>query len=107
MIILEIFTERLKLKDVLPEKAKDIAKQYKLKEDDLEFIRKKTPLKAEDLKIEDDERAAIRYVNTADLDRDNEIVLPSGGQVNDFKKSPTVLYAHDYRSLPIGFQSLF
>jgi len=102
VIILEIFTERLKLKDVLPEKAKDIAKQYKLKEDDLEFIRKKTPLKAEDLKIEDDERAAIRYVNTADLDRDNEIVLPSGGQVDDFKKSPTVLYAHDYRSLPIG-----
>jgi len=28
VIILEIFTERLKLKDVLPEKAKDIARQY-------------------------------------------------------------------------------
>ena len=99
---MELFTERMKLKDILPEKARDIAKEYKLKEDDIEFIRKKTPLKAEDLKIEDGERAAIRYVNTADLDRDNEIVLPSGGQVNDFKKSPTVLYAHDYRGLPIG-----
>ena len=99
---MEIFTERLKLKDVLPDRAKDIAKKYKLKEEDIEFIRKKNPLNAEDLQIEDGERAAIRYINTADVDRDNEIVLPSGGQVNDFKKSPTVLYAHDYHGLPIG-----
>jgi len=99
---LEIFTERLKLKDVLPDRAKDIAKKYKLKEEDIEFIRKKNPLNAEDLQIEDGERAAIRYINTADVDRDNEIVLPSGGQVNDFKKSPTVLYAHNYQGLPIG-----
>lgn len=99
---MELFTERFLLKDILPEKAKDIAQKYKLKEDSIEFIRKKTPLNPADLKIEDGERAAIRYVNTADLDRDNEIVLPSGGQVNDFKKSPTVLYAHDYRGLPIG-----
>ena len=99
---MEIFTERLKLKDILPERAKDIAKKYKLKEEDIEFIRKKNPLSAEDLTIEDDERAAIRYINTADVDRDSEIVLPSGGQVNDFKKSPTVLYAHNYQGLPIG-----
>jgi len=99
---LEIFTERLLLKDILPDRAKDIAKKYKLKEEDIEFIRKKNPLNAEDLQIEDGERAAIRYINTADVDRDNEIVLPSGGQVNDFKKSPTVLYAHDYHGLPIG-----
>jgi len=99
---IELYTDRLKLKDILPDRAKDIAKKYKLKEDDIEFIRKKNPLNAEDLQIEDGERAAIRYINTADVDRDNEIVLPSGGQVSDFKKSPTVLYAHDYHGLPIG-----
>ena len=99
---MEIFTERLLLKDILPDRAKDIAKKYKLKEEDIEFIRKKNPLNAEDLQIEDGERAAIRYINTADVDRDNEIVLPSGGQVNDFKKSPTVLYSHNYQGLPIG-----
>jgi len=98
----ELFTERNLLKDILPKKAKDIAKQYKLKVNEIEFIRKKNPLKAEDIKIEDGERAAIRYINTADLDRDNEIVLPSGGQVNDFKKSPSVLYGHNYQGLPIG-----
>jgi len=99
---MEIFTERFKLKDIMPEKSKDIAKQYNLKEENIEFIRKNTPLNPEDMKIEDGERAAIRYINTADPDRDSEIVLPSGGQVNDFKKSPTVLYAHNYSSLPIG-----
>ena len=38
---IELFTERMLLKDILPEKAKDIAKQYKLKADNIEFIRKK------------------------------------------------------------------
>ena len=99
---MELFTERSLLKDVLPDKAKDIAKKYKLKEDEIEFVRKNTPLKAADLTIEDGERAAIRFVNTADIDRDNEIVLPSGIQLNDFKKSPTVLYGHNYSGLPIG-----
>lgn len=99
---MEIFTERLKLKDVLPEKAKSIAKEYKLKVDDIEFVRKKSPLNPEDLTIEDGERAAVRYINTADLDRDNEIILPNGIDVKDFSKSPSVLYAHDYRSLPVG-----
>ena len=46
---IELFTDRLKLKDILPEKAKDIAKQYKLKVNEIEFIRKKNPLKAEDM----------------------------------------------------------
>jgi len=99
---MELFTERSFLKDILPDKAKDIAKKYKLKEDEIQFVRKNIPLKAEDLTIEDGERAAIRFVNTADIDRDNEIVLPSGIQLNDFKKSPTVLYGHNYQGLPIG-----
>ena len=99
---MELFTERLKLRDVMPEVAKDIAKEYKLKEDDLELVRKNNPLRSEDIKIEDGERAAVRYVNTADVDRDNEIVVPDGLQVKDFLKSPSVLYAHNYRGLPIG-----
>jgi len=99
---MELFTERLKLKDIMPERAKSIAKEYSLEEDKLEFIRKSNPLNPEDIKIEDGERAAIRYINTADLDRDKEIVMPDGGLMKDFLKSPTVLYSHDYRGLPIG-----
>ena len=99
---MELFTERLKLKDIFPEIATDVAKEYKLKEEDIEFVRKNNPLKPGDIKIEDGERAAVRYVNTADVDRDNEIVMPDGLQTKDFLKSPSVLYAHDYRGLPIG-----
>lgn len=117
---IDLFTERYKFKDIvaemekseqkgvkkdlknLKELTKSIAKEYNLKEEDVEFIRKKNPLKAEDVKIEDGERAAIRYVNTADVDRDNEIVMPDGGLVKDFQKSMTVLYAHNYSDLPIG-----
>jgi len=117
---IELFTERLKLKDIIieleeseqkeykkavkniKELIQNISKEYNIKEEDIEYIRKKNPLKAEDIKIEDGERAAIRYINTADLDRDNEIVLPEGADIRDFQKSMTVLYAHDYRGLPIG-----
>jgi len=102
VIKVELFTERLKLKDVLPEIATDIAKEYDLQEEDLELVRKNNPLRPEDIKIEDGERAAVRYVNTADVDRDNEIVMPDGLQTKDFLKSPSVLYAHNYRGLPIG-----
>ena len=97
-----LFTEKLSLKEIMPDRAKDIIERYNLKNEDLEFVRKKTPLNPDDLKIEEGERAAVRYINTADLDRDNEIVLPKGLDVDDFKKSPTVLYAHNYMGLPIG-----
>jgi len=116
----DLFTERFKFKDIiaemekseqkgmkksckgLKELIKEIGKEFKIKADDIVYIRKKNPLKAEDIKIEEGERAAIRYINTADVDRDNEIVMPDGGIINDFQKSMTVLYAHDYWSLPIG-----
>lgn len=99
---MELFTERLKLKDVMPEKAKDIAKEYGLKENEIDFVRKSNPINPDDIKIEDSERAAIRYINTPDLDRDGEIVMPDGGIIKDYQKNPTVLYSHDYRGLPIG-----
>lgn len=116
----DLFTERFKFKDIIAEMEKseqkgtkkecknlkalteNISKEYNIEEDNIEYIRKKNPLRAEDIKIEDGERAAIRYINTADVDRDNEIVMPDGAQVKDFQKSMTVLYAHDYRDLPIG-----
>lgn len=117
---IDLFTERFKLKDIIAEMEKsdvkeavkscknlkdliiNVAKANNIKEEDVEYIRKKTPLKAEDIKIEDGERAAIRFINTADVDRDNEIVVPDGAQVKDFGKSMTVLYAHNYRGYPIG-----
>ncbi len=117
---MELFTERMLLKDVITalEKSKQkgiekkcedfkelssaIAEEYDIKEDEIEFIRKNNPLDLKDIQIEDGERAAIRYINTADVDRDSEIVMPDGLQTRDFEKSKTVLYAHNYQGLPIG-----
>lgn len=97
---MDLITSRLKLKDVLPEVAKNVAKEYNLKEDDVEFIRK--GITPEDLEIEEGERAVISYITTGAVDRDGEIVDPRGGVLRDYKKNPVVLFGHDYRSLPVG-----
>jgi hypothetical protein len=51
--------------------------------------------------LEDGSRTDISTVTTDDIDRDNEIILPGGIDLSDFRKSPTVFYAHDYTK-PIG-----
>ena len=40
--------------------------------------------------------------STADMDRDGEVIEVSGWDLKNFKKNPVIMYAHDYRSLPIG-----
>ncbi len=40
--------------------------------------------------------------STADMDRDGEVIDVSGWDLKNFKKNPVVMFAHDYRTLPIG-----
>src|SRR3990167_7452150 len=40
--------------------------------------------------------------STADMDRDGEVIDVSGWDLKNYKKNPVIMYAHDYRSLPIG-----
>ena len=40
--------------------------------------------------------------STADMDRDGEVIDATGWDLKNFKKNPVIMYAHDYRSLPIG-----
>jgi len=99
---MEYITQRMKLKDVFPEKAKEIAKRYKKKEDDIEFIRKGVC----PTKVESDEKdnAIVSYITTKTKDRDNEIVDPEGAILDDYRKNPVVLWGHNYtaRELPLG-----
>jgi len=92
----DLITTRLKLRNVFPEMVKG--------EDGLDldtpFIRK--GIVPADLDIKEDERAIISYINTGAKDRDNEIVLPSGAVLTDYRKNPVVLFGHNYSSLPIG-----
>ena len=90
---MDLITTRLKLKDVFP----DLAKDY---DDDTAFIRK--GITPSDLEVKEGERAIISYINTGAKDRDNEIVLPSGADLSDYRKNPVVLFGHDYSGLPIG-----
>jgi HK97 family phage prohead protease len=41
-------------------------------------------------------------VSTAAADRDNDCVSVAGWKLDNYKKNPVVLFAHDYSSLPIG-----
>lgn len=49
-----------------------------------------------------DERAVIATIATADLDRDNEVILPKGIDLRNYQRNPVVMWAHDYQDLPIG-----
>src|SRR3990167_2058050 len=40
--------------------------------------------------------------STADMDRDGEVIDVGGWDLKNFKKNPVIMYAHDYRTLPIG-----
>ncbi len=52
--------------------------------------------------LKEGERAIIQYVSTRDLDRDNEILMPGGCDLSEFKKAPQVLWGHNYSLPPIG-----
>ncbi len=99
---MELRTDRYKLKEIFPDKARKYAQKLKKKADTFEFIRKGIPINPKDIDIKEGERAAIRLVTTPHLDRDGEILIPSGAILDDFRESPSVLYAHDYKGLPIG-----
>ena len=99
---MEFRTERLKLVDIRPATAKTLAQRLHRKAADIELVRKGIPVDPESITINDGERSAIRYITTPDLDRDSEILLPDGAVLDDFRDSPSVLFAHDYHALPIG-----
>jgi len=99
---MELRTDRYKLKSLFPDKAKKYAQKLHKKAGELEFVRKGIPIDPENIEIKEGERAAIRLVTTPHLDRDGEILIPSGAILDDFRQSPSVLYAHDYKGLPVG-----
>ena len=61
------------------------------------FRRKQAPV--QDIEVEG--RCDISTITTAGVDRDQEIVLPGGMDLTDYRANPVVLYQHD-RGLPVG-----
>ena len=95
---MDYITTRLRLKDVFPHI--ELSENIGELEEDVPYIRKGYENKAQDINNED--RTITNYINTLDVDRDNEVVLPKGAILTDYKKNPIVLWAHTYNVLPIG-----
>jgi len=49
-----------------------------------------------------DERALTVVITTRTVDRDGEVIDPKGAELSNYEKNPVVLWAHDYKSPPIG-----
>ena len=52
--------------------------------------------------VDDVSRRVKFIITTGDPDRENDTVDPAGWDVREYLRSPVVLWAHDYRSLPIA-----
>ena len=55
-----------------------------------------------DIKIDDDERTITAVISTGSIDRDKEVVKATGGNFDSYLKNPVVLWAHDYKEMPIA-----
>jgi len=87
---MDIITERLKLKDVFPDKAKNLITNYKLGADP-DYIRK--GLVAEKTEVDTDANTITSYITTSAVDRDKEIVAPEGAMLDERRISKTS-YCH-------------
>lgn len=49
------------------------------------------------------ETRTIKFtISTGSVDRDGDTINPKGWQLDNYRKSPVVLWAHDYQMLPVG-----
>lgn len=60
------------------------------------------PCKGVTLSAADEEHRLRVTIVTSSRDRHGDILEPGGAQVASFLKNPVVLWAHEYRALPIG-----
>jgi hypothetical protein len=47
-------------------------------------------------------REIVATISTTSVDRDGDVVLPSGADLRNFWKIPTVLMSHDHTTIPVG-----
>lgn len=57
---------------------------------------------AEEIKVDSDERTVTAIISTGSVDRDGEVLVPKGANLEPFLKNSVVLWAHDYSGPPIG-----
>ncbi len=65
-------------------------------------MRKQLTAYVEKDSVKEDGTLAVCVATDSSVDRDGEIVDPAGLDFTNYLKNPVLLYAHDYRSDPIG-----
>jgi len=99
----ELTTQRLKLRDIYPERAKTLVEEHpELKEEDVELIRKGYVADKVEVGEEKGAMAVISYISTGTKDRADEVLDPKGVILDNYRENPIVPYAHDYRNFPAG-----
>lgn len=97
---MDLITQHLKLVDVNKDLAGLFAERIGIKAEDVELVRK--GIVPSDVQFSEGERAAVSYITTRSIDRDQEVVDPDGADMEDYRKNPVVLFGHNYSELPIG-----
>lgn len=83
-------TNTLRAKDIFPHLEQET------------LIRKGAKLEAVKINKSDTKTIFSAYITTEAVDRDKEIVSPTGINVTNYLKNPIVLWGHQYSELPIG-----
>ena len=97
---MELQTDKLKLADIDPDKARRFAQRLHRKKDDIDLLRKATA--TDQISPGDDERSIVARVSTPDRDRDGEVVEPKGIDLTHYNANPVLMWSHDYKKPPIG-----
>jgi hypothetical protein len=54
------------------------------------------------LDVKDGDRSVVASITTKVVDRDGDVMLPSGADLTHFEKSPAVFFNHNYQLPPVG-----
>jgi len=96
---MNMITEHLKFADLFPDKATEFASRFHIKEDEIPFVRKYYTAEKES-EVDKEERSVISYISTGIKDRDGEMLLPEGVDIENYRKNPIVPFGHDYSTIP-------
>ena len=108
---MKLITQKMTIADLLAEISEgahpDLARNIKSIVGDNEetpFIRKGYSMSPDDLievkdAAEEEGPYVIAKITTLDLDRDREVILPEGGDLEFFSKNNIVLFGHNYYDL--------
>ena len=59
-------------------------------------------IKAEKMESSDSENSIVGWASKPTMDRDRELILANAWQLDNYRKNPVIMLAHDYHTLPIG-----